>query len=240
MNGTAFEASQQTDNCRVAARARRPFGAPDGHDGHRTFVAQYPRARPAGARGEARRRSAIRAARGLALSVRLGVFAAHSGPLVRSLWPAPGGACRPVSHRRVQSWRHGCRVDRRDHSCAHPAIAERIGRPRDRPRDHSRSLRSRARGLDDRLGGDRHGRRADGRAADRRPPRYRVRVGSNLPVRCPHQRGGRAFSGGRGGSSPVGGVSRVWVRRTEPSEGGAPPPPPSPRRDFGGGMDDEA
>ncbi len=53
------------------------------------------------------------------------------------------------------------------------------------------------------------------------------------------QRRDGGFSGGRGGSAPVGGASRGWVRRTEPTEGGAPPPPPSPRRDFGGGFDDE-
>lgn len=53
------------------------------------------------------------------------------------------------------------------------------------------------------------------------------------------QRRDGGFSGGRTGSAPVGGASRGWVRRTEPTEGGAPPPPPSPRRDFGGGFDDE-
>ncbi len=56
------------------------------------------------------------------------------------------------------------------------------------------------------------------------------------------QRREGGFQGGgapqRSGSSPVGGVSRGWTRRSETADGETPPPPPSPRRDFGGGMDD--
>jgi len=92
-------------------------------------------------------------------------------------------------------------------------------------------------------GGDRGGRGFD-RGGDRggdRGPRSGGGGGD---------RGGRGFDrgGDRGGdraprrsadgSSPVGGASRGWVRRSE-GDAGAPPPPPSPRRDFGGGMDED-
>ena len=55
--------------------------------------------------------------------------------------------------------------------------------------------------------------------------------------------GGGGFGGGDrgprpGGSSPVGGVSRGWVRRSGEGSEGPGGPPPAPRRDFGGGMDE--
>jgi polyribonucleotide nucleotidyltransferase len=46
-------------------------------------------------------------------------------------------------------------------------------------------------------------------------------------------RGGGRDMSPRGGSAPIGGASRGWVRRTEGGEGGTPPPPPPPRRGFG-------
>ncbi|MGE0601583.1 MAG: polyribonucleotide nucleotidyltransferase [Dehalococcoidia bacterium] len=59
-------------------------------------------------------------------------------------------------------------------------------------------------------------------------------------------RGGGNFGGGdrggqrSGGSSPVGGASRGWVRRgSDDSSDGPAPAPHTPRRDFGGGMDED-
>ena len=85
-------------------------------------------------------------------------------------------------------------------------------------------------------GGDRGGRSFDrgGERGDRGGRGGGFGGGDRAP-----RGGGDGFAGRSGGSTPVGGASRGWVRRNEGDEGGAPPPPPSPRRDFGGGMDED-
>ena len=60
------------------------------------------------------------------------------------------------------------------------AGVRRDRRHRARPRDHPRPLRPRSRRLDDRLGHDGDGGRADDRAADRRHARHRVRLAGDL------------------------------------------------------------
>ncbi|HNM78482.1 MAG TPA: polyribonucleotide nucleotidyltransferase [Tepidiformaceae bacterium] len=110
-------------------------------------------------------------------------------------------------------------------------------------------------------GGGRGGRNGGGRGgdrgADRGPRNGGDRGGRNGGDRGSFQRGGdrggrnggSSFGGGRrdsgfgggqrsgGGSAPIGGASRGWVRR-DPADG-TPPPPPAPRRDFGGSFDDD-
>ncbi|MGE5597058.1 MAG: polyribonucleotide nucleotidyltransferase [Hyphomicrobiales bacterium] len=52
--------------------------------------------------------------------------------------------------------------------------------------------------------------------------------------RAPRGERDRDRGGSRGGSAPIGGASRGWVRRTDTDFDGPPAPPPPPRPGFGG------
>ena len=185
---TEFEPARGPDLDQDASRFRRtadalaPARAVDGDDGDRADLAQYRRAGPAQSQRRVRRRSRYGPIGGFAVSCRTGGGPAADGPAVRPFRPTPGGARRARLDQRREPGR-GRHTGRRDvHPGPHAAGDRRRHRRCHRPRHHSRPVRSRSIGGDDRPRRHRHGGRADDLAADRRNSRDRLRLAIDFRV----------------------------------------------------------